>query len=109
MARHKRTQHERKASSTSGNKPTASRKTAEKPNKPFWRELGIADPEHCDESLAPEVDLDLLRQLVRHQLPETTASVVYRMIESFASWSQAHGKIVAQEFRRKKGREKKGK
>jgi len=53
-----------------------------------------------DESLAPEVDLDLLRALVRKELPEDKARTVYRLIHSFASWDAAHSKMLVEEHRR---------
>ena len=69
----------------------------------IWEELGIPPPDYRDESLAPEVDRDLLLQLVRKELPERTTRAVHHLIISFKSWSKAHAEIVAEEFRRTQG------
>ena len=67
--------------------------------------LPAFDPpgEFQDESLAPEVDHDLLRALVRRELTEETARGVYHLIHSFRSWNEAHAQILIEEFRRTHG------
>jgi len=62
-----------------------------------------------DESLAPEVDLDIVRalvrrelvrrELVRRELPEETASLVFRLIYSFRSWHDAHTQALIEQYR----------
>lgn len=64
---------------------------------------GLALTQFKDESLAPEVDHDLLRALVRHELDEPTARSVYEFIYSFKSWNEAHTEILSDEFRRNHG------
>ena len=56
-----------------------------------------------DESLAPEVDRELLQALVRRELTEETARAVYHLIHSFRSWNEAHAQILIEEFRRTQG------
>ena len=58
------------------------------------------EPEFRDESLAPEIDEDLLRALVHRKLPEKSARLVYLLIYSFKSWYDAHTRILVEEFRR---------
>lgn len=58
-----------------------------------------------DESLAPEVDRDLLLALVRRQLPEADARLVYRLIYSFKSWSEMHTQLLIEEFHRRRKEE----
>ena len=66
---------------------------------------GMADParEFQDESLAPEVDYDLLRALVRKEVTEQTARAIYHLIHSFKSWNEAHAQLLIEEFRRTQG------
>lgn len=59
-----------------------------------------------DESLAPEVDQELLKSLVRQQLPEKKARAVYQLIHSFKSWDLAHTKTLIAEHRDKQGNRK---
>lgn len=56
-----------------------------------------------DEALAPEIDCDLLTALVRRQLPDEQARLVYHLVETFRSWNDAHAEILAAEFRRRSG------
>jgi hypothetical protein len=62
--------------------------------------LAFGQPVFRDESLAPQVDLDLLRALVRRELADETTRSVYRLIHSFRSWNDAHTQIMIDEFRR---------
>lgn len=73
------------ASQTPGKQPKASKRT--------W----------SDESLAPEVDHELLKSLVRQELPEKKARAVYQLIHSFKSWDAAHAKTLIAEHRGKQG------
>lgn len=66
----------------------------------FWAELGLTEPEFLDESLAPEIDEELLRLLVRQALPESAARAVYRRVYSFRSWHRAHAKVLLEELKR---------
>lgn len=56
-----------------------------------------------DDGLAPEVDYQLLRALVRRTLTEDKARSAYRLIHSFQSWNEAHQRVLAQEFRKDAG------
>ncbi len=55
-----------------------------------------------DESLAPDIDLDLLCSLVRQELVEAEERLVHRLIICFESWRDAHNEILIQEFLRGK-------
>lgn len=74
------------------------------PQRPSYAELlerlHRAPDAFLDESLAPEVDRDLLQALVRRELPEADARLVYRLIHSFQSWNEAHTQVLIEEFRR---------
>jgi len=63
-------------------------------------ELGYKQPVFRDESLAPEVDRELVRALVRRELPEEPASLVFRLIYSFRSWNEAHTQALIEEYRK---------
>ena len=60
-------------------------------------------PNFYEESLAPELDEDLLRALVRRELSKASSRLVYRLIYSFKSWQEAHTRILVEEFRRNYG------
>lgn len=66
----------------------------------LWRELGLGEPDFLDPSLAPDVDQALLRRLIRQELPENVARAVYRLIYSFSSWHEAHGRILLDELKK---------
>lgn len=51
-----------------------------------------------DESIAPEVDRDLLLSLARGELPEGQSRLVYRLVYSFKSWCDAHTEVLTEEF-----------
>jgi hypothetical protein len=51
-----------------------------------------------DDDLAPEVDLDLLWQLVRKELSRKEARLVYMLIDAFRSWDEAHTKVIVEHF-----------
>lgn len=51
------------------------------------------------ESLAPAVDRDLLRALVRKQLSQPEARNVYQLIYGFEEWNSAHQEILIDEQR----------
>ena len=53
-----------------------------------------------DDNLAPEVDRDVLTALVRRELPYEQAQLVYELIYSFRSWSEAHTEVLIEEFRK---------
>jgi hypothetical protein len=55
-----------------------------------------------DESLAPEIDLGLLRSLVRRELAEADERLVHRLTICFESWRDAHNEILTKEFLREK-------
>ena len=54
---------------------------------------------YLDDDLAPDIDLDLLRQLVRRQLLPSQARLVYGLVHAFRSWDEAHTAIIVEEFR----------
>lgn len=54
-----------------------------------------------DESVAPEVDCDVLSSLVRGELPEDQARLIYRLVYSFKSWCDAHSEILIKEARKR--------
>jgi hypothetical protein len=65
-------------------------------------ELGL---KHCvfqDESLAPPIDERLLLRLIRRELPDKAAALIYRRIYSFRSWHKAHTRLLIDEYRRGK-------
>jgi hypothetical protein len=62
-----------------------------------------AKPAFRDESLAPAVEHELLRALVRRELPEATARDVHRFIHSFKSWSDAYCEALVQNSRGERG------
>ena len=62
-------------------------------------ELGYKQPVFRDESLAPEVDRTLLRALVRRELPEESATLVFRLIYSFRSWNDAHTQELLEHYK----------
>jgi hypothetical protein len=66
----------------------------------LWAALGLPEPLRQDESLAPEIDHDLLVRLVRRELPEEQARAVYHLIHAFQSWTDAHAQVVTDEFHR---------
>jgi hypothetical protein len=51
-----------------------------------------------DESLAPTVEWDLLRALVRQQLSDVDARLVQRLIVCFESWRDAHNAVLIEEL-----------
>lgn len=54
-----------------------------------------------DESIAPEVDRELLLSLARGELPEDQERLVYRLVYSFKSWCDAHTEALTEEFHKK--------
>lgn len=63
----------------------------------LWDELGLPEPPFLDESKAPPVDRELLRQMVRHELPEPRAKAISKLVVLFKSWSDAHLEIFREE------------
>lgn len=66
-------------------------------NRSLWDELGLPEPPFLDESRAPALDRELLRQMVRHELPEPRAKEVSKLVVLFKSWSDAHLEIFREE------------
>jgi len=54
--------------------------------------MGFRPCNFRDERLAPTVDEELLLRLIRRELPEKSAALVYRLVYSFRSW---HGPSAA--------------
>lgn len=64
------------------------------------QQLGFTRPPFRDEETAPSVDCDLLLSLVRRDLPDVTAQLVYRLVYSFRSWNDAYRQVIVEEFQR---------
>jgi len=71
----------------------------DKQDRDPWAELGLPRTPFLDDRLAPDVDREFLRKLVRDELPEPAASAACRLIIAFRSWSEAHKQILAEERR----------
>lgn len=56
----------------------------------------------ADESIAPEVDRNVLLMLARGELPEEQARLVYRLVHTFKSWCEAHVEVLTEELSKKK-------
>ena len=72
---------------------------AERSMAQWLEQLQAAPPAFEDESLAPEVDRKVLVSLVRRQLSREHARLIYQLIYSFQSWSDAHDEVLIEEFR----------
>lgn len=59
----------------------------------------VPPPVFKDESIAPEVGRDVLRALVRRELPDGEARLIYLLIFSFKSWRDAHVEVLTEEYR----------
>ena len=70
-------------------------------NRSLWDELGVPEPPFLDESRAPSVDRDCIRQMVRRELPEPRAKEVSRLVVLFKSWSDVHLEVLREETRRR--------
>lgn len=68
----------------------------------LWKALGITEPRIREDLVGPAVDEGLLRRLVRRELSMSEQRAVYRLIDAFRSWSDAHAEVLASEFRRTK-------
>lgn len=66
----------------------------------LWEELGVPAPKRRDESLAPEVDRELLLKFVRRELSDASARTVSHLIVAFESWAKAHETILLDEYHR---------
>ena len=77
------------------------RKREPAPQGSLWKDLGLPEPRYRDESLAPEVDRELLRKLVRDELPVKTMRNVFRLVHCFESWNRAYTAALVEEQRRK--------
>ena len=72
----------------------------------LWSELGIPAPQAIGCGPAPEVDRELLRRLVRQELPEQAARMTHRLIDAYPEWNEAHAQLLIEEFRRRESGEK---
>ena len=61
-------------------------------------EFVLAPGDFRDESLAPEVDRELLMRLIRSELSEEASRAVYRLIHCFKSWRDLHAELTASHF-----------
>gem|GEM_PF-4230721 len=64
----------------------------------LWEALNLPEPRRSDDRDAPEVDRDLLRRLVRKELPKELVRAVYRLIHAFDTWKKAFAEIVIEAF-----------
>lgn len=55
-------------------------------------------PRYRDESGAPPVDPEVLRELIARQLPESTAQGIFRLIAAYRSWNSAYFDMVAADY-----------
>jgi len=60
--------------------------------------MGFRPCNFRDESEAPPVDEQLLLRLVRRELPEKIAALVYRLVYSYQSWHTAFSRLVREGF-----------
>ena len=73
-----------------------------KETRSLWDELGLPEPPFLDESKAPPIDRELLRQMVRRELPEPRAKAVSKLVVLFKSWADAHREVRREESRRRR-------
>ena len=74
-----------------------------KESRAFWKEFDLEPPQfEADLSNMPPVDRPRLLQLVRLELPEPEARATYELISRFEPWAQAHGEIIAAEWKANK-------
>jgi hypothetical protein len=64
----------------------------------LWKALNLREPRRSDDRVAPEVDRNLLRRLVRKELPNELVRAVYRLIHAFDTWKKAFAEIVIEAF-----------
>ena len=74
--------------------PRAPDEGGEEERRALWDDLGLPEPPFLDESLAPPLDRELIRQMVRHELPEEREKAIGKLVVLFKSWSDAHREIV---------------
>ncbi len=58
-------------------------------------------PKSSEGDKSPPVDEELLRALVRQELPESQKRDVFLLIHSFKDWDDVHARILAEEFQAK--------
>ena len=66
----------------------------------FWEAFRVPPPKYLAEDLAPTVDEEFLRRLVRREVPDEIARGLYELIDSFRSWHDAYLKISVEEYHR---------
>jgi len=71
----------------------------------LWSELGLPEMDPLEGGEAPEVDREVLLRLVRRELSERAARVVYRLIYAYANWNDAHTQLLVEEFVRRQREE----
>ena len=69
----------------------------------LWDDLGLPEPPFLDESGAPPLDRELIRQMVRHELSEEREKAIGKLVVLFESWSDAYDEIVRDELRQRRG------
>ena len=60
------------------------RNKVERPLLPLL--FNLPEPRRCDDRHAPQVDRELLRKLVRKELPRDAVAALYMLIDAFDSW-----------------------
>ena len=84
--------------------PKSDGEGGEDERRSLWDELGLPEPPFLDESRAPPLDRELIRQMVRHELPEEREKEVGKLVVLFKSWSDAHYEIILEEMARRRGK-----
>ena len=72
----------------------------------FWNSLGLPAPEWQDESTAPPVHEDLIRQYVRRELARQEFNEVRYNVTHFRSWARVLCRIGVEEFRERQRQSK---
>lgn len=62
----------------------------------LFAQLGLRH-EFRPDGEAPPVRIDLLKQLVRNELPDEKSTEVYRLITKYRSWHRAYVEAMAQQ------------
>jgi hypothetical protein len=66
---------------------------------------GLTVPKTGKDGKAPPVDEELLRALVRQELPEQQAREVFALIHTYTAWDDAHERALLEHIRaQKKGK-----
>jgi len=72
----------------------------------LWAILGLPEPVPHKDGTAPPVDGELLRRLVRQELPEQAARMAFRLIDAYREWNMAHAQLLVDEFKSRQADER---